>query len=274
MKKTRTVLDQILVGVREDLACRQNRVSLNQLKALAAGRPPAKDFLARLRASASIGIIAEVKRSSPSRGPIAAIADPAALAAAYEAGGAAAISVLTEGRFFQGDLSDLAAVRRAVDLPILRKDFVVSSYQVWEARAHGADLVLLIVAALEKLQLIGLIERTVSLGMTPLVEVHTEAELEAALEAGAKLVGFNARNLKTLSIDPALFSRLAPLAGPDVVKVAESGVSGPHDIAAYVHRGADAVLIGQYLAGASEPEQAVRELVAMGAHPSVRSLRR
>ncbi|MDR2565715.1 MAG: indole-3-glycerol phosphate synthase TrpC [Bifidobacteriaceae bacterium] len=274
MKKTGTVLDQIIAGVREDLAARQARVSLAQLKASACDRPPAKDFLARLRASASVAVIAEVKRSSPSRGPIAAIADPAALAQAYEAGGAAAISVLTESRHFHGSLADLAAVRRAVDIPVLRKDFVVSSYQVWEARAHGADLVLLIVAALDRLQLIGLIERTVSLGMTPLVEVHNEAELELAQEAGARLVGFNARNLKTLSVDPSVFGRLAPLAGPDVVKVAESGVSSPHDLAAYAHRGADAVLIGEYLASASHPEQAVRELVAMGSHPSVRSLRR
>ncbi|MDR0594909.1 MAG: indole-3-glycerol phosphate synthase TrpC [Bifidobacteriaceae bacterium] len=274
MKKAGTVLDQIVSGVREDLARRQVRSSLDQLKDLAAQRPPAKDFLGRLRLSDSVAIVAEVKRSSPSRGAIAAIGDPAGLAAAYEAGGASAISVLTEGRFFNGSLDDLAAVRRAVDVPILRKDFIISPYQIWEARAHGADLLLLIVAALEPLELIGLIERTVSLGMTPLVEVHTEAELEVALGAGAQLVGFNARSLKTLSVDTSLFGRLAPLAGPGVFKVAESGVCGPHDLAAYVHRGADAVLIGEYLATASHPERAVRELVAIGSHPSVRSLRR
>ncbi|MDR1633814.1 MAG: indole-3-glycerol phosphate synthase TrpC [Bifidobacteriaceae bacterium] len=274
MKKTGTVLDHIIAGVREDLAERQACLDLSHVKELAAARPPAKDFLARLRDSASVAVVAEVKRSSPSRGPIAAIADPAALAAAYEAGGAAAISVLTEGRHFGGSLRDLAAVRRAVDVPVLRKDFIVSSYQVWEARAHGADLVLLIVAALERLQLIGLIERTHSLGMTPLVEVHDEVELEIAQEAGAKLIGFNARDLKTLSVDPSVFDRLAPLAAPGIVKVAESGVSSPHDLAAYAYRGADAVLIGEYLASAPHPEQAVRELVAMGAHPSVRSLRR
>ncbi|MDR1442598.1 MAG: indole-3-glycerol phosphate synthase TrpC [Bifidobacteriaceae bacterium] len=268
------VLDQIIEGVQEDLAVRQGQVPLDDLKAQAASRPPAKDLLARLSAANSVGVIAEVKRSSPSRGAIAAIADPAALAQAYEAGGAAAISVLTERRFFGGSLADLKAVRRAVDVPVLRKDFVVSSYQVWEARAYGADIVLLIVAALERLRLIGLIERTVSLGMTPLVEVHSEAELEVAIECGAKLIGFNARDLKTLAVDPAVFGRLAPLAGPGIVKVAESGVSGPHDLAAYAHRGADAVLIGEYVATASDPEQAVRELVAMGSHPSVRSLRR
>ncbi|MDR2373384.1 MAG: indole-3-glycerol phosphate synthase TrpC [Bifidobacteriaceae bacterium] len=274
MSKAGTVLDQIVRGVRADLADRQALISLDELKARAGARRPAKDFLARLADIGSVGVVAEVKRSSPSRGAIAAIADPAALARAYEEGGAAAISVLTERRHFRGSLGDLAAVRRAVDLPILCKDFIVSSYQVWEARAHGADLVLLIVAALERLQLIGLIERTVSLGMTPLVEVHNEAELAIAVDAGARLIGFNARDLKTLSVDPSLFSRLAPKAAPGIVKVAESGVSSPHDLAAYAHCGADAVLIGEYLASASDPAQAVRELVAMGAHPSVRSLRR
>ncbi|MDR1189345.1 MAG: indole-3-glycerol phosphate synthase TrpC [Bifidobacteriaceae bacterium] len=274
MKKAGTVLDQIIKGVVEDLAHRQAEVSLEALKALSATRPPAKNMMARVRAADSVAVIAEVKRRSPSRDSIASISNPAALAAAYEAGGAAAISVLTEGRFFGGSLEDLAAVRRAVDVPVLRKDFIVSSYQVWEARAYGADMVLLIVAALERLQLIGLIERTLSLGMTPLVEVHNEAELRTAEEAGAQLIGFNARNLKTLAVNPEVFGRLAPLASRRVVKVAESGVSSPHDLAVYAHRGADAVLIGEYLAAASDPEQAVRELVAMGAHPSVRSLRR
>jgi indole-3-glycerol phosphate synthase len=274
MKKAGTVLDQIIEGVREDLAVRQAQVSLDALKAMAGLRPPAKDVLARLRDATSVGVIAEVKRSSPSRGTIAPITNPAALAGAYETGGAAAISVLTEGRFFRGCLADLAAVRRAVDVPVLRKDFIISSYQVWEARAHGADMILLIVAALERLELIGLIERAISLGMTPLVEVHDETELAIAQEAGAKLIGFNARDLKTLSVNPDVFARLAPLAGRDVVKVAESGVSSPHDLAVYAHRGADAVLIGEYLATASDPAQAVRELVAMGSHPSVRSLRR
>lgn len=268
------VLDKIMAGVRQDVRERQSRVSLDDLKRKAGERPPAKEVLSLFRDRSAIGVIAEVKRSSPSRGEIATIPDPAALAAAYEAGGAAAISVLTEGRYFGGSLEDLAAVRRAVDIPVLRKDFVFSSYQVWEARAYGADLVLLIVAALTTLELEGLIERTRSLGMTALVEVHNAEELTAAQAAGGRLIGVNARNLRTLKVDPSLFGRLAPEVAPGIVKVAESGVSSPHDLAAYAHQGADAVLIGQYLSSAPDPTQAVAELVAMGCHPSVRSSRR
>jgi indole-3-glycerol phosphate synthase len=269
-----TVLDRIIAGVVADLEIRQAVVPLEDLKARAKTRPPAKDPLPVFRDTSGISVIAEVKRSSPSKGAIADIADPGALAEAYEAGGAAAVSVLTEGRRFGGSLADLARVRRAVDIPVLRKDFVVSSYQVWEARAYGADMVLLIVAALDQNALVGLLERTRSLGMTALVEVHDAAELDRAVAAGGRLIGVNARDLKTLEVRPDVFDEVAALAPPHVVKVAESGVKGPHDLAAYAHQGADAVLIGEYLASAVDPEQAVRELVAMGSHPSVRSLRR
>jgi indole-3-glycerol phosphate synthase len=271
MSREETVLDQILVGVREDLAVRQAATPLEQLKEKVLAQRPARDFAGRLRQGDSIAVIAEVKRASPSKGAIAAIPDPGQLAAAYEEGGASAISVLTEGRRFGGSLADLAEVRRAVDIPVLRKDFVVSSYQVWEARAYGADLVLLIVAALDQYALVGLIERTCSLGMVPLVEVHNEAELQRALSAGATLVGVNARDLKTLEVNPVVFRDLAELIPHNVLKVAESGVKGPHDLATYAHQGADAVLIGEYLASAADPAQAVKELVSMGAHPSVRS---
>jgi len=175
-----SVLDDILVGVREDLAQRQSEVSLDELKDRAAARPAALDGAAALRAE-GVAVIAEVKRSSPSKGALAAIADPAGLAVDYEAGGAAVISVLTESRRFGGSLADLDAVRARVEVPVLRKDFVVGSYQLWEARAHGADLALLIVAALEQEALVSLVERTQSLGMTPLVEVHDEDELDRAL---------------------------------------------------------------------------------------------
>ncbi|MDR1394330.1 MAG: indole-3-glycerol phosphate synthase TrpC [Bifidobacteriaceae bacterium] len=269
-----TVLDQIIAGVRSDLESRQADVPLEQLKALAASQRPAQDPLPRFRNGECIAVLAEVKRRSPSKGFIAEIPDPASLAQAYEAGGAAAISVLTEGRRFGGSLADLAQVRRVVDIPVLRKDFIVSSYQIWEARAYGADMVLLIVAALDQLALVSLLERTVSLGMTALVEVHNEVELRRALNAGAELVGVNARDLKTLEVSQDVFSQLAPLIPKDAVKVAESGVSCPHDLAVYANQGADGVLVGEYLARASDPAQAVRELVAMGAHPSVRSLRR
>ncbi|GAB3941043.1 hypothetical protein GCM10027614_25730 [Micromonospora vulcania] len=180
-----------------------------------------------------MAVIAEVKRSSPSKGRLAEIADPADLAVDYAAGGARAISVLTEGRWFGGSLDDLAAVRAAVTVPVLRKDFVVSSYQIHEARAHGADLVLLIVAALEQNVLMGLLERIESLGMTALVEVHDEEEADRALEAGAQVIGVNARDLRTLEVDRSVFERIAPGLPSSVVKIAESGVRGPHDLIRY-----------------------------------------
>jgi tryptophan synthase beta chain len=161
--------------------------------------------------------------------------------------------VLTEQRRFGGSLADLDAVRARVDVPLLRKDFVVSSYQIWEARAHGADLVLLIVAALEQEALVSLVERTLSLGMTPLVEVHDELETERALLAGATVVGVNARDLKTLQVDRGVFARLAPMLPDAVVKIAESGVRGPHDLLAYAHDGADAVLVGEGVVTGGDP---------------------
>jgi indole-3-glycerol phosphate synthase len=264
-----TVLDELLAGVREDLAARQAQVTMDALKERASRQPPARDGAAVLR-QPGIAVIAEVKRASPSKGRLAAIDDPAGLAEQYEAGGASVISVLTEGRRFGGSLADLDAVRARVEVPVLRKDFVVSSYQVWEARAHGADLVLLIVAALEQEALVSLVERTESLGMTPLVEVHDELEAERALLAGARVVGVNARDLKTLQVDRSVFGRVAPLLPADVVKVAESGVRGPHDLLAYAHDGADAVLVGEGVVSGGDPRSAVAELVAAGAHPSAR----
>ena len=262
-----SVLDDLLAGVREDLEARQQLTSLDQLKERAATQPTARDGHAALRRP-GIAVIAEVKRSSPSKGPLADITDPAALAADYEAGGASVISVLTEARRFGGSLADLDAVRARVDVPVLRKDFVVTSYQVWEARAHGADLVLLIVAALEQNALVSLVERTESLGMTPLVEVHDEQELDRALDAGARVVGVNARDLKTLEIDRSVFGRLAPRIPGSVVKIAESGVRGPHDLLAYAAEGADAVLVGEAAVTGGNPRQAVADLVAAGAHPA------
>ncbi|MDR2254157.1 MAG: indole-3-glycerol phosphate synthase TrpC [Bifidobacteriaceae bacterium] len=274
MSAAGSVLAQIVAGVRADLDLRHSMVPLSELKDRVGRQPNARDPLPAFRDSTCVSVIAEVKRASPSKGPIADIPNPAALAQQYEAGGAAAISVLTERRRFGGSLADLACVRRAVDVPVLRKDFIVSSYQVWEARAYGADMLLLIVAALDQYALVALLERTWSLGMTALVEVHTETELQRALSAGARLIGVNARDLDTLRVKPDLFQRIAPLIPEKVVKVAESGVRGAHELAAYAHQGADAVLIGEYLASSQDPAQAVRELVAMGSHPSVRSVRR
>ncbi|WTW94374.1 indole-3-glycerol phosphate synthase TrpC [Streptomycetaceae bacterium NBC_01309] len=264
-----SVLDEIIDGVSADLAERQARVSLDEIKDLAAAAPPAKDALGALRAG-GVAVVAEVKRSSPSKGALAAIADPAGLAADYEAGGAAVISVLTEQRRFGGSLDDLDAVRARVDIPVLRKDFIVTSYQLWEARAHGADLALLIVAALDQNALVSLIERAKSIGLTPLVEVHDEEETERALEAGAQIIGVNARNLKTLEVDRANFARIAPMIPDTVVRIAESGVRGPHDLIAYANSGADAVLVGESLVTGRDPRSSVADLVAAGAHPALR----
>ncbi|HEX4660514.1 MAG TPA: indole-3-glycerol phosphate synthase TrpC, partial [Streptosporangiaceae bacterium] len=187
-----SVLDEILEGVRADLVAQQRDVPLDRLKRAAARAPSPRNVLAALKGE-DVAVIAEVKRASPSKGALAAIADPAALAVDYEAGGARVISVLTQARRFGGSLEDLVAVRDAVQVPVLRKDFVISSYQLWEARAHGADMVLLIVAALPQNALVSLVERAVSIDLVPLVEVHTEGELDRALEAGAKVIGVNAR---------------------------------------------------------------------------------
>jgi indole-3-glycerol phosphate synthase len=261
------LLDEIIVGVREDVAARQSLVSLQEVKARAADAAPARDALAALR-QPGVGVIAEVKRRSPSKGLLASISQPARLAAEYQAGGARIISVLTEQRRFGGSLADLDAVRAAVDIPLLRKDFVVGSYQIHEARWRGADLVLLIVGALEQNALVGLRERVESLGMTALVEVHTEDEASRALDAGAKIIGVNARDLRTLRVDRSAFERIAPGLPTDVVKVAESGVRGPLDLIEYAAAGADAVLVGESLVTRADPRAAVAELVTAGAHPA------
>ncbi|SDU75597.1 indole-3-glycerol phosphate synthase TrpC [Jiangella alkaliphila] len=263
-----SVLEEIIDGVRADLAEREGRCPLDQLKEMAAKQPPARDPLPLLR-SPGVSVIAEVKRSSPSRGSLAEIADPAALAVDYESGGAAAISVLTEQRRFGGTLDDLKTVRAAVDVPVLRKDFIVTSYQLWEARAYGADLALLIVAALEQIALVSLIERAESIGLTPLVEAHTADEVARAADGGAKLVGINARDLKTLEVDTTTFERLAPLVPDGIVKIAESGVKSPRDVIDLARAGADAVLVGETLVTGKDPRAAVADLVAAGAHPAL-----
>lgn len=263
-----SVLDDIVDGVRVDLAEREAAVPLDEVKAAARRAPDALDPMPRFRAD-GVSVIAEVKRSSPSKGALADITDPAALAADYAAGGAATISVLTENRRFGGSLADLRAVRAAVSVPVLRKDFIVTSYQLWEARAAGADLALLIVAALDQTALECLIDRAESIGLTPLVEVHDEAEVERALDAGATLIGVNARNLKTLEVDRDTFARLAPRIPDTVVRVAESGVRGPHDVIEYAKQGADVVLVGETLVKGTDPRSAVADLVAAGAHPSL-----
>ncbi|MGW6198913.1 indole-3-glycerol phosphate synthase TrpC [Kribbella sp. NPDC055110] len=263
-----TVLDDILAGVKADLAERQALVGLDDLKLEAQRKPDAKDPMPVFRGD-GIAVIAEVKRSSPSKGELAEITDPAALAGEYELGGAAAISVLTEERRFNGSLDDLRAVRGRVDVPVLRKDFIVSSYQLWEARAAGADMVLLIVAALEQEALVSLIERAQSIGLCPLVEVHDEEETRRAVDAGAQLIGVNNRNLKTLEIDRDTFARVAPTIPTELVRVAESGVRGPHDVIEFARAGADVVLVGETLVTGRDPRASVADLVAAGSHPAI-----
>lgn len=262
-----TVLDDIIGGVREDMAERQRTVTLDDLKARAAEQPPARDAFAALSGAfkSSLEVISEVKRSSPSKGALSDIPDPAALASAYEAGGAAVISVLTEKRRFAGSLADLDAVRAAVSIPVLRKDFTVDEYQIWEARAHGADLVLLIVAALDDATLTRFLDLTHELGMNALVETHTPEEIERAKAAGARIVGVNVRNLKTLEVDNANFGQLAPLLPEDAIIVAESGVAEVADVEDYASHGAKAVLVGEALVKSGTPTETVRAFREAGA---------
>ncbi len=265
-----TVLDEIILGVREKLAEREERVPLDQIKRLAADAPPAKNVISALRdGPGAVSIIAEIKRSSPSKGALSTIPDPAALAQTYEQGGAAMISVLTEELRFGGSLEDLRNVRQAVDIPVLRKDFIVTPYQVHEARAYGADAVLLIVAALEQEALVSLIERVRSLGMTPLVEAHSRLEVFQALEAGADLIGVNARNLKDLSVDRSTVEQTLDAIPADAVAVAESGVRSGRDVREYALAGADAVLVGEALVTSGNPLEAISDMVSAGAHPSL-----
>jgi indole-3-glycerol phosphate synthase len=241
------VLDSLVAGALADASERRAIRSLADVESAALARPAALDVLTHLAPADRVKIIAEVKRSSPSRGALAEIADPAALARAYEKGGASVISVLTEGRKFGGSLADLEAVRSAVSLPVLRKDFIAEPYQVFEARAAGADLVLLIVAALEQplmTELFGLINE---LGMTALVETHSGDELDRAIDLGATLIGVNARNLSTFELDQNLFGSLADSIPAGVIRVAESAVKTPADVAHYRAAGADVVLIGEAL---------------------------
>jgi indole-3-glycerol phosphate synthase len=259
---TGSVLDEIIAGVLLDLAQRQATVSEADLRVQIAQQQPARDPMPHFRGAGS-SVIAEVKRRSPSKGDLAEIPDPAALARQYAAGGAAAISVLTEQRRFHGSLDDLRAVRKAVDTPLLRKDFIVTDYQVLEARAAGADLVLLIVAALDDSDLARLHALATDLGLTVLVEVHDEAETERAVALGAQLIGVNARNLKTLAVDSDTFGRLSPLIPGDRVKVAESGIGGPDDVERFVAEGADVVLVGEALVKDGDPQAAVAAMTGV-----------
>ncbi|MGP9537081.1 indole-3-glycerol phosphate synthase TrpC [Brachybacterium sp. AOP43-C2-M15] len=258
MTTTGTVLDDIIVGVREDLAPRRAAVPESEIARRAHAAAPALDARAHLVGDGTtMGLIAEVKRSSPSKGTLAEIPEPARLAEVYARSGASAISVLTEQRRFRGTLADLDAVRERVDVPVLRKDFVVEPYQVLEARAHGADLVLLIVAALDDARLRDLHALSAELGMQALVETHTPAELERALALGADLIGVNARNLKDLTVDLARATDLLGRIPAGPLAIGESAVASVDDVEAYAAAGADAVLVGEALVTSGDPADAV-----------------
>lgn len=260
-----SVLDELVAGAVEDAKAREAKVSLEQIKRMAQQAAAPLDATRWLRRPDGIPVIAEIKRASPSKGHLSDIPDPVALAREYEAGGASAISCLTEGRRFHGSLDDFDKVKAAVHIPVLRKDFIVNDYQIWEARAHGADIVLLIVAALDDARLKHLLDLAHELKMTVLVETHTRDEIRRAIDAGARVIGINARNLKNLRVDVSKYSELASDLPDDVIKVAESGVFGAVEVEDYGRAGADAVLVGEGVATADDHILAVQRLVKAGA---------
>ena len=253
-----SVLSSIIEGVREDLAAR--RLPMGQLQEALETAPAVRDCLPPL-ISSEMSVIAEVKRSSPSKGALAPITDPAGLAAQYEEAGAHVVSVLTEQRRFGGSLADLDAVRKAIELPILRKDFMVDEYQFYEARAHGADVVLLIVAALSKNQLEDYFHLSTELGMRSLIEVHTNDELERALEISPEIIGVNSRNLKTLEVDARAFAELIPQIPSSIARVAESGISTREEVVFAQECGATAILVGEALVRSESPSVAINQLL-------------
>ena len=257
-----TVLESIVEGVREDLAERKSQTTLSALQDRIDALGPTRNALETLRNN-PFSVIAEVKRSSPSKGNLADIPEPDRLAAKYEAGNAAVISVLTERRRFSGSLADLDQVRKAVDTAILRKDFMVDEYQFFEARAHGADVVLLIAASLSNGQLQEFSELSQELGLTVLLEVHDEDELERAFNVAAPLIGINARNLKTLDIDLVAFDQLIPEIPSTVIAVAESGISTRDDVLRAKKSGARAILVGETLVKSGNPSATIQEFTTL-----------
>jgi indole-3-glycerol phosphate synthase len=253
------VLDEIVASKRDEVAANRSVVPLAEMHARAATAPSPRDFAAAI-AGPPVRIIAEVKRSSPSAGAIRPDADPAAIARRYEEAGAAAVSVLTDRRFFSGSPEDLRAVRHAVGLPVLRKDFLVDPYQVYEARALGADAVLLIAGAIPTRDLAALGRLAADLGMTPLFEVHTEHELADALAAGARVIGINNRDLSTLTVDLDTTLRLRPRIPAGCLVVSESGIESPADVAHVCRAGIDAMLIGTALMASPDPAAHLRAL--------------
>lgn len=264
-----SILERILSRTRADLEARRTRVPLDELKARCRDQRPPRDFSGAVRREhdphrrrrGPVRIIAEVKKASPSKGVIRPDFVPAELARAYAEGGAHAISVLTDAPFFQGSLEHLAAVRSAVDIPVLRKDFHVDPYQVWEARAAGADAILLILATQGPAELGELLGLGRELGLSALVEVHTAAELETALESGVDLLGINNRDLKSFEVSLDTTLALLPRVPPGVILLSESGISRPEEVARLAAAGVDGILVGEGLLRHADVGQALRDLM-------------
>lgn len=254
-----TYLDGILESHRQ--AASEDTRSLDLLMTEAQQMEPARGFGAALRAADPLGVIAEVKRRSPSKGDLFPDLDPAVVSTAYQSGGAACCSVLTDEKYFGGSVADLTAVRNAVSLPILRKDFTVSPHDVVDARLMGADCVLLIVAALDDVELRDFHSLATEIGLDVLIEVHDEAEAERAVQVGGSILGVNQRDLKTFEVDTERAKRVAGSLPSNVIRVAESGIRGPEDIPELVAAGFDAVLVGESLVTHSGPADGVRSLI-------------
>jgi indole-3-glycerol phosphate synthase len=252
------ILTSIIEGVIEDVEKRQ--VPISQIKEQLENAPKLRKAYEALNKD-GMRLIAEIKRSSPSKGDLSAIENPVSLANDYQSGGADLISVLTESRRFKGNISDLIAVRSAVDLPVLRKDFIVTEFQVYESRLLGADLMLLIVAGLLKSQLVDFYQLATELGMDVLVEVHDLAEAEIAVDIGSKIIGVNCRNLKTLEVNDKNFDLILPQLPASVLKVAESGISTRDQVLSVQELGAKAVLIGETLVRTGNPVHTIKELL-------------
>ena len=255
------MLEGLYLGARDDQRAREAVVSLEAVAERASAAAPVRNAVSALAPRAQVHIISEIKRRSPSKGPLADIPEPVVLAGHYERGGASAISVLTEERQFGGSLGDLSAVSAAAAVPILRKDFIASEYQIVEARAHGADWVLLIMAGLTDNEVHTLLGVARAWGMAALVETHSREEVQRAIGCGAEIIGVNARDLTTFEVDQNLFGSLAEMIPEGVIRVAESAVANSQDVARYREQGAHAVLVGEALVRGLDPESRVREFV-------------
>ena len=258
LMESNSALSEIIEGVLEDVNNRLVPISILEKQLDQA--PVLRDAYSAL-SKKGLSLIAEVKRSSPSKGVLATISNPVELANSYQAGGAEIISILTEQRRFKGSISDLVSVRSAVSIPVLRKDFIVTEFQVYESRIIGSDLLLLIVAGLSKSQLKDYFQLATGLGMQVLVEVHDLPEVELALEVGSKIIGVNCRNLKTLEIDKTAFDLILPRLPEDVLKVAESGISTRNEVEKIESLGADAILVGETLVKSGNPVHTIKELL-------------